>query len=779
MVGRFGRTSLGVLLGCAVACGSQQSSGDGRGGSSAGTTAGAGAGDAGRGAGGATTGGRAGSSGAMPSGGVAGSDASDAGAGSPSSSGNGGTGEAEPGGGEAGTNGATGGASFTGLDLSGLDPAVLAYPAPPGVDEARVRASDIVAALSSAEKASLLAGTYGVYVGNVPAVGSLPALGLNDGPGGVSWLTGVTAFPAPIAFAASWDPTLVHAWGSAMGAEERGKGAIIQLGPMMNFSRTPAGGRNFEGFGEDPFLSAELAAEDVQGIQENKIVATAKHFVGNEQETNRMSVNSLIDDRTLHEIYYLPFEASVSAGVGAVMCSYNLVNGVYACENPNTLGELKGTLGFSGWVMSDWTATHSSAIAANAGLDMEMPTADYFTESGLASVSAARIDDMATRIVSSLVRVGALDDPPTGSTGVDVTSDAHTAIALQGATEAITLLKNAASALPFDASVRSLAVLGSPGGNAPYSSGGGSAHVTGEYVTSPFDAITALAPAGTSVTYAAGDQGDTTDAVEAATNADAAVVFIAVDSTEGADRSLELSDEQNALVSDVAAVNPRTVVVLNVPGAVMLPWLDQVSGLVVAWYPGQENGSAIASMLFGDTNPSGKLPVTFPATEDALPLAVDGTTVSYAEGLAVGYRSLDALGVDPLFEFGFGLSYTTFAYSNLELAPGTDAGSLSASFDLENTGGVGGTEVSELYLTFPASAGEPPRVLRGFERVTLDPGERQRVTLELPVRAFTCWNPTAHARFAPSGDYELWIGSSSRTLPLHTTFTVTGLGPEE
>lgn len=664
------------------------------------------------------------------------------------------------------------------LDLSGLDPSVLAYPAADGVDAARARAANVVSRLATTERASL---TYGYddvdVVGYVPALGPLPTLSMDDGPGGVANLTGVTAFPDPITLAATWDRELVERWGAAMGAEERGKGVVVQLAPMMNLARSPLGGRNFEGFGEDPYLSAELSARDVRGIQSNHIVATAKHFVGNEQETNRTLVSSVIDERTLHEVYYLPFEASVSAGVGAVMCSYNLLNGVYACENPSSLGDLKNELGFGGWVMSDWTATHSGLPAIEAGLDMEMPLGVYFP-AALASVSQARIDDMATRVVTALVHTGALDDPPTGTATDVVTSDDHVALALEAATEAITLLKNDAAALPLDDGVTSIAVIGDAARTGTLTTGSGSGAVHAANTKTPFDSITARA-ANATVTYATGDAGDATDAVTAAKTADVALVFVAVSSGEGADRtSLSLPATDDALIASVAAVNPRTIVVLDVPGAVAMPWLEQVSGVVVAWYPGQVNGDAIARVLFGDANPSGKLPVTFPKAATTLPLPSSAASVTYDEGLAVGYRRFDATATDPLFEFGFGLSYTAFAYDALELRAGATAGAVDVSFLVTNTGARAGTETSQVYLSFPASAAEPPRVLRGFERVTLDPGASERVHIELPARAFACWDPNAHARYAPTGTYTLSVGGSSRALRLTATLEVTGLGTQ-
>jgi len=769
--------ALGALIGSMIACDSHPRGDDddddgGAGGIAGDTSGSAGTGRSGRGgsASGGTTGGTAGVKGSggkagssagagMSSGGTAG-DAGDAGeAGTPTT------------GGEAG---ASAGAPLSVLDLSGLDTSVLGYPPAAGVEEARARAEDIVADMTFDEQLALVHGEYGQYVGNLAAAGPLPALGLDDGPAGVARFSGVTAFPAPITLAATWDRALVRRWGSAMGAEQRGKGVAVQLGPMMNMARVPLAGRNFESFGEDPYLASELAAEDVRGIQENGVVATAKHFVGNEQETNRETENSVIDERTLHEVYYAPFEASVAAGVGAVMCSYNRLNGTYACENPQALSDLRNTLGFSGWVMSDWTATHSGLTAAAAGLDQEMPTASYFG-SGVFSSEPDLLAAMATRVVTSLVRVGVVDDPPTLDSSSTVSTEEHVAVALEGATSSITLLKNENGALPLEKGSIAIAVFGTAGDLSPLSGGGGSALVTAPYVASPYAAIGAASD-GDTVSYSPGESDPETAATVAA-DSDAVVVVLAVESSEFTDRtSLSLTTAQNALVTAVAQANPRTIVVLNTPGAVLMPWLDSVAGVVAAWYPGQENGTALASVLFGDTNPSGKLPVTFPADTTTLPAPGASSTVTYSEGLAIGHRYFDANDLDPLFEFGFGLSYTTFAYDKLELTAGTEPGAVDVAFELQNTGEIAGTEVAQVYLTFPAAAGEPPRVLRGFERVTLAAGAKRTVHVELPARAFGCWNPTAHARFAPSGAYTIAVGSSSRKLPLHASLDVVGLG---
>jgi beta-glucosidase len=780
--------ALGLLVAATVSCGSSDdSSGGGHGGASDGgassnggddgaalggranggeTTRGDGGADADGGesaAGGGANGGR--TQGGTSGGGTAGTDANAEG-GNAGDSGGGVSGRASDGG-AAGA----GGDAKRPLDLSGVEPTSLEGSSdPPGLAAARDRAQTLLAGLSIAEKVALVQGTGGgVYVGNVRAVTGVPALTLQDGPAGVARFRGVTAFPAPIALAASWDRDLVERWGEAMGAEQRGKGVMIQLGPMMNLARTPAGGRNFEGFGEDPFLSAELAARDVLGIQSQKVVATAKHFVGNEQETNRMGGNSQIDERTLHEVYYAPFEASVRAGVGSVMCAYNRLNGVFACENPTILGDLKNRMGFTGFVMSDWSATTSNSAAA-AGLDMEMPYGLFFSQIE-AYASPARIDDMVTRILTALVRVGVLDDPPSGSTSSVVTTAEHAALAREAATESVTLLKNEANVLPLDPSL-SVVVIGDAGSLSPSSVGGGSAAVIAPYITTPLAAIQARVGADASVTYVP----DSGDVAAAAAAADVAVVFESADSSEGYDRT-SLSLVNDSTIATVAAANPNTIVVLNTPGAVLMPWLNQVRGVLLAWYPGQENGSAITSVLYGDANPSGKLPVSFPANDSDLPVPVAGAAVPYTEGLAIGYRALDAAGKEPLFPFGHGLSYTTFEYEALELRADNAKRSLVVRFNLSNTGARAGSEVAQLYLSWPSEAGEPPRVLRGFERLTLAAGERRTVTIELQASAFSCWSSTSHARYIPSGQYQISIGSSSRNLPLTAAIELTGFGP--
>ncbi len=684
----------------------------------------------------------------------------------------------EPTGGAAGEFGGT--ESLT-VDWSVLDPSTLrARLDPAAVGAAQQQADALVMQLTLTEKLSLVHGTDGGYVGDVVGVPRLgiPALALQDGPAGVTQLDDVTAFPAPIALAATFDRELVELWGAAMGREQRTKGVAVQLAPMINLARVPAAGRNFESFGEDPYLCAELARATVAGIQSQRVIATAKHFVGNEQETDRTSGTSEIDERTLHEIYYTPFEAAVAAGVGAVMCSYNRLGGVYACEHRAALTDLKVGLGFSGWVMSDWGATHSAVAAANAGLDMEMPGALWFgaeLESAvrLGTVPEVRLDDMVRRILTSAARVGLLEDPPIEAPLAVATSDEHVALARRVATSSITLLKNDASALPLEG-VGSVAVVGAAA-SVPIVVGGGSAAVRAPYVVTPLEAIEQRAGASTSVVHVA----DTTldDAVAVAAGADAAIVVVGVESSEGLDRaSLGLADGVNALIEAVATANSRTVVVLHTPGAVLMPWVDHVAAVAVGWYPGQENGLALAAVLFGDASPTGKLPVSFPASEGDLPVPGSSASVPYTEGLEIGYRRLDAQGLVPLFPFGHGLSYTTFEYADLTVTPGDSDRQLRVNFSVTNTGARSGTETPQIYLEYPDVANEPPRVLRGFARVELAPGETRHVEILLGPREFRAYDVSRHDFLVPDGSYRIRVGSSSRDLRLETVLTVRGNG---
>lgn len=637
--------------------------------------------------------------------------------------------------------------------------------------------------MNQTEKLAVVHGYGGSYVGNVPANERLkiPAINLEDGPQGVAdGVNDVTCWPSSLAIAASWDSKLMYAWASAMAEEQFKKGTNVMLGPDINLARVPLGGRIFEMFGEDPTLTATLVVASVNGIQSQSVVATAKHYIDNDQEYQRGTVSIEVDERTQHELYYPQFQAAVEAGVGAIMCSYNRINGTYSCENNQTLADLKTGMGFEGWVMSDWGATHSTVASALAGLDQEMPSDTYFGSALASAISSgqvpqSRLDDMATRILTALYSVGAMENfTPTGNLGVNVTSEAHDELARVLATSAITLLQNTGGILPLPASGKTIALIGDAGSINPTVAGGGSGHVNAPYVVTPLQGITALVGSGGKVTYT--PTNPITNAASAAKAADYAVVFVGFTSSEGSDRAnLSLPEPQDQLIEAVVAANPNTVVVLNGPGQVLMPWASQVKGILFGFFPGQESGNAIASVLFGNFNPSAKLPISFPVKEsdwfsgsaNQYP-GVNGI-IQYSEKLEVGYRWYDSQNIQPLFPFGHGLSYTTFTYSNLQIT-GTIASTLTITATVQNSGKVAGTEVAQLYIGFPSSAGEPPQVLRGFYKIILDAGASGTATFPLDKDDVSIWSIAQDSWTAITGTFNVYVGASSRDIRLKGTF---------
>ena len=695
-------------------------------------------------------------------------------------------------------------------------------PSPDQTADADARADALVRVMTLDEKIDLLHGTLGFayegrpapegarggagFVAGLPRLG-IPALQLNDGPLGVRNIDGgaegrATAMPSSQALAASFDPGLAYESGRIMGREARDRGFNVLLAGGANVERDAWNGRNFEYLGEDPILAGRIATAQLRGIQSQGVVSTVKHLVANSQETDRGFVDMAADERSLREIDLLPFEIAVKeSGVGTVMCAYNKVNGVYACENAHLLNILKAEWGFKGWVMSDWGATHSTAHSANAGLDQEFWEERYFggalkaaVEKG--EVSAARIDDMARRILRSLAAVGALDrdeavKPVDAAAGLEV--------AQRVAERGIVLLQNRNGLLPLLAEgLRTIAVIGRRA-DIGVLSGGGSSRVesiggvtlddtppgtdpelamfasTGWHHSSPLKAIRAMAPSA-KVEFASGD--DAGAAVRLAASADVAIVFAWQSRTEGEDlRSLSLPAGQDELIRKVAAVNPRTVVVLQTGGSVLTPWVPQAGAVLEAWYPGNRGGEAIANILFGRVNPSGRLPISFPRAEADLPrprppqpqgdannretAPAHPPVVTLGEGLAVGYRWYDSQKKLPAYEFGYGLTYTTFAYSKL-----TVNRDLSVEFDLANIGNRKGIEVAQLYVELPPSAFEPSKRLAGWTRVELAPGERRRVRIAADPYALRAWDTSAGEWRRPAGRYRMHVGASSRILPL-------------
>ena len=667
---------------------------------------------------------------------------------------------------------------------------------------ADARAAALVAQLTTAEKIQLVhgvgipnaglggpypAGVNGAgYIPGVPRLG-IPGLAMADSAGGVNVVnSNATALPAPVALAASWDPTLANQYGARIATELRVLGYGEGLGGGVNLAREPRDGRTFEYMGEDPVLTGTLSAARTIGTQAQNVIATIKHYAMNDQETNRMTSNSVVDERTMRETELLGFELGVTQGTpGNVMCSYNMVNGVYACENAYLLSTvLKNEWGFKGVVQSDWTATHSTVASALAGLDEEEPgdisggpsipgftITSYFNTALTSAVNAgsvpmSRLNDMVQRKLRTMIRYGVFDSPPT--TGGTVDQTAGNALALQVAQQSSVLLKNAVASgdsqpvLPLNAAGLSSVVVIGGHADAGVLSGGGSGAVPAAagnavsgcvssspllstcatwYKSSPLAAIQAKAP-NASVTFVDGT--NPTVAATAAAKADVAIVFATQWETEGADLpSLSLpsnttdsynqSYDQNALITAVAAQAKRVIVVLENGSPVLMPWLGNVHGVLEAWYPGVQGGQAIADLLFGDVNPSGKLPITFPMQDADLPqpaISATDTTVTYSEGLFMGYRWYDGKQIAPLFPFGYGLSYTSYSYSGLNAQ--TDAsGNVTVTFTVRNTGSRAGSEIAEVYAALPSGLGEPPKRLVGWQKVALQAGHRSRSACRL------------------------------------------------
>lgn len=649
------------------------------------------------------------------------------------------------------------------------------------------------------------------YIQPIPVL-CIPGLVLADSINGVGDLyQGATAFPDSIALTANWDSALTETYGQVLGGEAIKKGVNVLLGPGLDIARTPLAGRNFENLGEDPFLAGQVGAAAIRGVQSQHVIATAKHFLLNDQEVNKATFSADADQRTMQEIHMPPFAAAVKAGVGGVMCTYNRINSVWGCENKNALHDVLGTqLGFTGYVNSEWGATHSTEQTIKAGVDMEMPYGTYFGDALKTAVqngrvSHAALDTMVYKIVYTMFRLGLFDHPP--AQGLQpAAAIATTQTSLDTATrvgEAGTvLLKNKSGILPLGGSGKRIAVIGSAAGQHGAElcyQGHGAGHVPkiGGYVpnvVSPLTAInTRAARDGDAVTYADGTSAQAAAAV--ATAADVAIVVICDGETEESDRpdmNANFGDcfllivcvpapplDQNALVSAVAAANPNTVVVIQSGAPVAMPWVSQVKGVLENWFPGQTDGDTIAPILFGDVNPSGHLPVTFPVKLSDGPLKTQaqypgvskpgdkvGPHVSFSEGLLVGYRWYDAKAVKPLFPFGFGLSYTNFRFSNLDVRS-SPHGAL-VTFTLTNTGKRAGADVAQVYVGDPATTGEPPRQLKGFSKVTLAPGESRHLKISLPAVSFAYWDAGLHTWKVDAGNYQIYVGDSSADLPLRT-----------
>ncbi|MFU8854900.1 glycoside hydrolase family 3 C-terminal domain-containing protein [Micromonospora sp. SL1-18] len=643
-------------------------------------------------------------------------------------------------------------------------------------------------------------GNGGRHVPGIPEL-AIPTFRVTNGPVGVgagdcSPQDRATALPVGLGLAASFDTSLAYQFGDLIGGETRTLGVHELEGPGMNLARVGQGGRNFEYLGEDPMLAGTLAASEIKGIQSNDVIAMAKHYVLNDQEQNRNGGDIVVDDRVLHELYLTPYEMSVKdGGVGSIMCSYNRIGRTYACDNPYTLSTvLRDQWGFKGYVQSDFGATHSTAQSLNAGQDFEMSGAVWYTpdriKAALAdgSLSMDTIDRALERRYVQMFKYGIFDRPITRGT-IDAETNGATARSI-GEQTAV-LLKNDGSLLPLDASrIHSIALIGQQTfAGAAVAGGGGSSRVAPIYTVSPLQGLqNVLGQLGSSATVrqviVANNNSNIAEATAAAASADVVILMAGVVTSEGSDRpGLSLPNNQDALISAVAAANPRTALVLKDGDPVLMPWIDQVPAVLEAWNPGEEDGNIVARLLFGLANPSGKLPVTYPRRAEDTPtstaerypgVTVNGIpTASYSEGLEMGYRWYDANDIAPLFPFGYGLSYTTFAFDNLTVTPQLGLrGQVTVGVDVTNTGARAGAEVAQVYLSYPQQAGEPPIQLKRFQKVALEPGQTRHLTFHLDQRAFSIWHTDAQAWTTVKGSYTVRVGDSSANLPLQAPVDV-------
>ncbi|MCX6245027.1 MAG: glycoside hydrolase family 3 C-terminal domain-containing protein [Bacteroidetes bacterium] len=802
------------------------------------------------------------------------------------------------------------------------------------------RTEDLLSRMTAEEKVDMLGGIDGFYIRPNERLG-IPKIKMADGPLGVRNYGKATAFPGGICFAATWNPDLVRKFGEAVGTEARSKGVHIMLAPGVNIYRAPMCGRNFEYYGEDPFLAGRMAVSYVSGVQSKGVVATIKHFAANNQEYDRNRVSSEVDERTLREIYLPAFRAAVEeAHVGAVMNSYNLINGVHASQNVHLLKTiLKGDWKFDGIVMSDWGSTYDGVAAAQAGLDLEMPAADFMNRKTLlpglddGSLSMDMIDDKVRRMLRIMFRFGFFDRPQTDSTLALYNTDSQN-VALQAAREGIVLLKNDNRILPLDKKkIRSIAVIG-PDAHPAVPGGGGSSIITPNHTVSFRDGIIEKAGDSVKVYYSPGVNTDldemfanslffhfnekgekidgllgeyysnknlegkpfivkndehisfdwgngspspsipvdsfsirwtgkihisqnssyyfyvggnngfrlflddqqimnewnnpsflskdtsvllqgghdysirleyyenrgeaqislgyrivadpqSTEAVRLAKQTDIAIVCVGFNpstESEGFDRPFALPKEQVELIKAIAGVNKKTIVVLTAGGNVATAdWIGMIPGYIQAWYSGQEGGTALAEILFGEVNPSGKLPVTFEkkwednATFHSYFDQDNDKKVAYSEGVFLGYRHFDKNNTEPLFPFGYGLSYTTFAFKNITVSGSIiKAGSpVTVTFEVTNTGSREGAEVAQVYVRdIEASVPRPVKELKEFRKIWLKPGKTVKVSIKLKPEAFSFYDVTTKSWKIEPGLFEILIGSSSRNILLKSAVEI-------
>lgn len=663
----------------------------------------------------------------------------------------------------------------------------------------REKLQELIGKMTLEEKASLCSGADFWHTERVERLG-IPAMMVSDGPHGlrkqdqeadhlgVNDSIKAVCFPAGCGTAASFNRDLITGMGEVLGEECQAEGVGVILGPAVNIKRSPLCGRNFEYYSEDPLVASEMAGALIKGVQSKNVGTSIKHFLANNQETRRMSSSSEVDERTLREIYLAAFEGAVSKQKPwTVMCSYNKINGTYAAEHKEALTDiLREEWGFDGFVVSDWGAVNNRVPDLEAGLDLEMPASGGINDRQIVEavkegrMNEAVLDRAVERILNIVYR---FEESRDGNAVFDRDKDHE--YAKKVAEETIVLLKNEAQILPLSEK-EEIAFIGKYARQPRYQ-GGGSSHINSHKVTGAWDVVKDWG--NISFVEGYGDQADETDegmiaeAVEKAGKAKAAVIFAGLPDafeSEGFDRThMGMPDCQNELIERVTAVQPNTIVVLHNGSPVEMPWADKVKGIVEAYLGGQAVGEAVVDILFGKVNPSAKLPETFPCKLEDNPSYLyypgEGDKVEYREGVFVGYRYYDTKKMDVRFPFGFGLSYTTFAYSNLQVSASAikDTDTLTVSADITNTGSMAGKEVVQLYVSdVESTVIRPVKELKGFDKVELQPGETRTVSFTLDKRAFAYWNTQIHDWHVESGEFRILVGKSSRDIQLEASVTV-------
>lgn len=680
--------------------------------------------------------------------------------------------------------------------------AVVALPASAQVtigEEARQRASELVAKMTLEEKIDFIAGDAdGFHIYGVPRL-RIPEIRTADGPQGLRNDTQSTMYPCGIALASCWNRSLALAYGKSIGSDARARGVHILLGPGVNIYRAPMCGRNFEYYGEDPFLTSETAVQYILGVQSEGVMATVKHFCGNNQEWSRHHTSSDIDERTLNEIYFPAFRKAVQvAGVGSVMSSYNLLNSVHTSENEILVRILREKWGFEGIYMSDWAATYSTVGAANAGIDLEMPIALYFTRELLGkavengTVRESVLDEKCRHILQTFIAFGFLDREQKDES-LPLDNPESNKVALEVAREAVVLLKND-GILPLcskshSKAVKNIVVLGPNADCVP--TGGGSGFVSPYHTKSVYAALSeqdkrlkvSLIPFESRIDAV---QQDFTPEQKAAIRCADAVIYCGGFNSdlehEDGDRPFDIPAAQTAQMHMAAELNPNLIIVINAGGGVRLTDLDGISrAILMAWYPGQAGGQAIAEILTGATNPSGHLPISIEARPEDNPtfgsyyenvfrnLHSPYSRVCYSEGVFVGYRGYERNGVRPLYPFGFGLSYTTFEFSDLSVST-PEGGKVKVTFRIRNTGKRDGATAAQVYVgECSPTLARPEKELKGYEKIFLKSGEVKEISIVLDDEAFSHYDTALHDFIVTPGEYRILVGDSSLNLPLNAT----------